>query len=737
LLFVLYSLFILDVLIISDIIGFNIPIFRSLFGFLFLTFIPGVIILLIIKLNFDSPIKLLLCSVCLSLSFLMIFGFLINLIYPFIGIQKPLTLSSVAFSINLAVIVLVIVAFFSDTTRPFIYNINIYESINNKSNLLIILLLLLLLPLISVCGSLMVDYYGNNYLLILLMFLIAIIFLLLGFSRFLPESLYPLAIFCISLSISYHGPFISHNFMRTDMVLEYLAYSISNSDSLWSTSVIKEQVFTMLSISILPVIYSRILGCEGIVVFKAIYPTLQAFIPLGLYYIYRKLSIDANLSLISVIFFISFSGFMQLSFSHARIIIGELFLMILLYTILDSDIPIPTKRTLEIIFTISLIFSYYALSYLHLMSLFIMYLSLIIINKFNLLKIVHHIDWIRLNFLLLTLLLVVSWNMYTADGVGFNYITHLCEIICKNILYDVTSASSRDPVMSIALGMGNPNSLIYTLMVWLYRLTQVFIVFGVILISIELKNQRTKFNLEFLLYSFAYLAILLFSIVQPKFLQLGITRLYQMALIFLSPFCIIGSAWIFDVLLKKVNQKYSNLSAVKCVILFIILPYFILNSGLIFEIANDHCFSYPLSESRMKQSDDLLTMIRYWTYFISDEEISGIQWIADHYNENLTIYADEASFSFFAVYGAGPFLRQKLSWLGYIQQKEYKYQYNGYFYLNSLATGFNVFVQRSPDFSFLKWISFNRSELNPFFREKSKIFSNNGCEIYHIYNESY
>lgn len=50
-------------------LGFDIPILRQIVGFIFLTFVPGVLILRILKIHNIGLIESLLCSVGLSLAF--------------------------------------------------------------------------------------------------------------------------------------------------------------------------------------------------------------------------------------------------------------------------------------------------------------------------------------------------------------------------------------------------------------------------------------------------------------------------------------------------------------------------------------------------------------------------------------------------------------------------------------------------------------------------------------------
>ena len=68
--------FILSIVLITDLtILLNIPFLRQIIGFLFLTLLPGVLILQILKLNKIDFLEKFILAWGLSVSFLMFFGF--------------------------------------------------------------------------------------------------------------------------------------------------------------------------------------------------------------------------------------------------------------------------------------------------------------------------------------------------------------------------------------------------------------------------------------------------------------------------------------------------------------------------------------------------------------------------------------------------------------------------------------------------------------------------------------
>jgi uncharacterized membrane protein len=71
---------------------FNIPIVRQAIGLIYLTFIPGLVLVHLLKLNELNIIEIVLFSVSLSIAMSMLTGLFINQIYPTFNITQPLSI---------------------------------------------------------------------------------------------------------------------------------------------------------------------------------------------------------------------------------------------------------------------------------------------------------------------------------------------------------------------------------------------------------------------------------------------------------------------------------------------------------------------------------------------------------------------------------------------------------------------------------------------------------------------
>ena len=102
--FVLVFLFSTDILV-----YFNIPIFQQIFGFILLTFIPGLLILQMLKLYKLNFLQIFVFSEGISIAFLLFLGLIINIIYPIFGLNSPLSLASILITFNFCIILFLIV----------------------------------------------------------------------------------------------------------------------------------------------------------------------------------------------------------------------------------------------------------------------------------------------------------------------------------------------------------------------------------------------------------------------------------------------------------------------------------------------------------------------------------------------------------------------------------------------------------------------------------------------------
>jgi uncharacterized membrane protein len=694
--------FIISILLLTDItIILNIPFLRQIFGFLFLTFVPGLLVIQILKFKKLSTVELILYSVGLSVAFLMFFGLFINILYPLLGIPKPISLLPLIITINIIIMILGIFSYKIDKDFSTPISVNIKEILSPPA------LLLCLLPFLAIFGTYLVRFHHNNTLLMLMIVIIALIVILVAFDKFIPKKLYPLAIFMISITILYHRSLISPYLFGSDIYYEYYVYKLVELNSLWDSSAPISACNAMPSITILPAIYSSLLNMEGTWLFKIVYPLLFSFVPLGLYHIFQEQT-DEKLAFLSTFFFMSAYIFFVLMLFLMRQQIAELFFVLLILLMIDKEMKPISRTVLTIIFGASLIVSHYGTAYIYMFAFLpFIWLSSSFMNRTKKTNLTG-------TFVVLYFTIALAWYIYLTKSVTFIAAVGIFDNIASNI-GNMFSPLTSDPKIT-ANFFGGRVSVLHSICRWFVNLTQFFIIVGVF--KTILKRKEMSFNPEF--FSGAIVSVsLIFACIAIPYVSssLNMDRIYAILLLFLSPFCLLGGVTICETASKLVRHISLNKSAcMKIVALTVLIPYFLFNTGFVYEIAGDAPASVPLSMERQKNSEDLAIRMNFYCSCVQEQTAYGIKWLSHSANKEVIIYCDEFVMPTLGYYGMIPWWHiHKLSNTTTIKKDACVYLG----YLN-VVDG----IGRNWDGIF------NITEVSPLFEKRNRIYANGGSEIY-------
>ncbi|WP_304123448.1 DUF2206 domain-containing protein [Methanosphaera cuniculi] len=338
--------------------GNHIPIFNDIITLLYLGFIPGVIILRVLKLHDLGNTFTVLLSVGLSIFSVISVGLFMNQVYPNFGIHHPIEVIPLLSTFTVYNMLLLLGAYYFD--RDF--------SSESSSKLSIELLTsnqflcLCILPLIAIIGAYTLQYYKVNYIQILLLILICIIILAMAWG-YLKREYYHIAIFSIAISLLYYSVLISNHIWGYDIFFEYqfATYVIKNGiwDYMWPHA-----YNSMLSVVMFGPIFNKLSGMTLTWILKFIYPFLFSLISIGLYKIFENRT-GPKIAFLAAFFFIAYNGFSYgWMVQMARQQIAEIFLVLLVWLMVDRKISQNKRKFLYMIFGVGLIFSHYSVTYL-------------------------------------------------------------------------------------------------------------------------------------------------------------------------------------------------------------------------------------------------------------------------------------------------------------------------------------------------------------------------------------
>ena len=624
-----------------DAIGLQIPIIRQLIGFIYLTFVPGILTLRILKLHKLGNIETVLYTVGLSIATLMFTGLLMNTVYPLFGISGPISTTPLIITISAVVLVLCVLSYVRDRDFSDPSFIDVGNVLSPPA------LFLYLLPFLAIFGTYLVNFHHNNILLMFLIVIIALIVLLIGFDKFIPKNLYPLAIFAIAISLLYHASLISMYIWGWDIHVEYYTSNLIIANPLWD-STISSTVNAMLSIVMLAPIFSNICSMSITWVFKIIYPLLFALVPLGLYRVFQKQT-DDKIAFLSCFFFVSIGTFYGEMLTLARQQIAELFLVLLILLMVDKNMNKIKRSFLFIVFGISLAVSHYGLSYIYMFCLISAWLILVLMDSLAIQR------WtdifftkfsryksekltgnpnstnvenraISSTFVLLFITFTLTWYMYVSSSSAFDTFVHIGDHIASNIYTDFLNPEAAE---GLRMMIAQPQSgLLHEINRIINYLNQIFIIIGGIVLL--LKHREMKFEREYGAFSVVNLAILFAAVSVPFFASsLAMTRVYHITLFFLAPFCVIGGITVFRALSKVVRIAWTNKSVrISLKILSVYFVIFLLYStGFVYGVAGGNFHSISLNST--------MDYPRF-----NDQEVLGAKWLTEVKSSN-PIYADE------------------------------------------------------------------------------------------------
>jgi uncharacterized membrane protein len=619
----------------------NIPFLRQVFGFLFLTILPGVLILQILKLNKMGSTEKFVLSVGLSVSFLMFFGLLVNNLSLYFGYETPLATIPLLISFNLSFIVLATIGCMINREPIFSF-----PNLNLTTPEKAFLIVPVLFPALSIFGMHVMNTTDNNIILMLLLFLIpTYVLFVCFFNQKFPERLYPIVIFLISISLLLLRSLRSNHLIGDDTHAEYYFFQITLDNLHWSVFG-HSTLSACLSISLLPTIYQSILSISPEFLFKILHSFIFSISPLVVYIISKKYIGNFYALLVS------FSFMAQVMFlmtpSLARTNTAILFFALVIMVLFHDGLRDFNKKLFIIIFVTSCILSHYSTTYIFFFVLLFTWIGMWVLPKLGTRKRktenlsentsaegggwqVAHFNSPRsrlkngtnVTITLLTLFFAVLFFWYSQitvaafdRGVGFIHNTFVN-------LNELFLLESRGGTVMSAAGKG-VSSILQWIKFVVNWLTIVLVFIGVLITLMKRQQMvsdsdnsqqgmadflKSKIDAEYVMLSLICIAMLTLSVILPFVLKgYALNRMHFMMMVVLSLFLVIGGITLSNSL--KLRPYI--------VTLVIIVLYFMSNTSVL-----DQTFSNPLSISLNSKGPN------YDYFYVHDQDSYGGRWLGD------------------------------------------------------------------------------------------------------------
>ena len=616
-----------------DKIGIEIPILRQLVAFLYLIFVPGMLLILILRIYKMEVTDIFLYSIGLSLSSLMILGVLLNSVAPLVGVSRPIT--ELPLFVTITAFSAILFAFCAFRRRE---EYVITFEMDKYSNAL--LAILFLLPLfLAVIGDYFVYYKNNNIVLLIFLVIVSLVAFSSVFKNL--QLLYPFIIFTTALSLIYHIVLSSPYSLGGDVCIEYGFSNLVVLNGIWNPFAIYSNNNAVASTNILIPTFCVLCEMTATQVFKVIFPVVLSSVPLALYSILKK-QIKPELAFLSSYFYISVRPFYGWISEFVKQGFAMFFITLIILTLLTRKEKKIEKEIILILFSFSLIVSHYGTSYIFMISLIVVCILL----------------WTRMsevipaNYILLYVASVIIWYMYISSGSAIDTIATIGSHIISN-LQELFNPKASEGLK--ILSYTHP-ALSYRILKILYLITNFFIVFGFLsVVYYRLRgkeNSKYRFEDVYFYFSIPSIIFLLASVALPYFTGLGsmgLRRLYIIVLIFLAPFCIIGVIELI-VCVQRLLGMYYNSSLIITILAAFFAIFLLFNSGWVTEVSKEHIGSVAISQPRIKCCGTIKEKASFYCNYFAEEDVFSAIWLSK-YRINSKICFDFYSMRVLCSYG--------------------------------------------------------------------------------------
>jgi uncharacterized membrane protein len=697
----------------------NIPLIREITVFAYLSFVPGFVILKAFKLKELSLLSTFLMSVGLSVAASMFIGLLVNELYLVLGFSQPLSIISLTAAISAFTLVVFLVGY----TRNSLINSVSSDGIPKatRSNLSLTLVLIIL-PILGTFGAL----YINIPIMIILCLTIAVLSILsIASNKFIPSKYHPFLIFSISISILLLHLLISKYITGVDAHTEYYVFKVTQIRENWgpidpaTNSWMAIAYNSVLSITILPTVYSVLMNLPNEMLFKILYSFIYSLVPVVLYGI-SKNETGKFVGLLSALFFVfSSNAFFGEVMGENRQIVGEFFLMLSIFLWLDKTLPTKEKRLLLIIFGVSISISHYSLAIIYLIFVSLVGIVSHMKSKFD--------DVFNAPTVLTLFGITFAWYALSSGSIQTSILNLIIDTIQKTFqrLIDFQIWSGAPGNASVIYGV--PQT--FTAASWINLAVSgaVTILLAIGIPIIIFFSGRIGVSNKYKLITIYAAITLAVSLAFPMIAQtLNFTRFYAIVLLFLSPCFAVGALGLTSTLRKR-NKNHQNKTnflnrhgkTSTMLVAVLLVAYFLSQSGFINYVTRGAIHSSTFDYYRIKTSNDPQVGVGLYATYIQEQDAFSADWLSKYISDSSIVYADSNS-KFIVLISRALIPFNLIHFLTNVTKPEQ----GSLVYLS----GLNIEKGLIPAFPQL----FNFSDVSSFLSKSNLIYSNGKSQIWRV-----
>ena len=618
--------FVLFVLVGLSHLGISLPLLRPTLAFLYLTFIPGFLILRIIGAVPDSRVDMVAYTVGVSLASLMGVGVGFNFILRFLGVAKPISELPLILSIGALTIGLTGVYFLKCQD-----DMAIEIDLNGVFSPMI--LGLAMLPFLGIYGALLLNRFDSNFLLLVLYGIIALIPIAVLYDL-VPIRVLPFAVWTIAISLLLQNTLTGQFLAWGDQPREAAVILDVLASGFWSPSqsFFYANKYAMLRISILHPIYVLFSDLSLYWMLRVFHPVLFSFTPLVLFQAYRKM-LGEKSSFFAVLLYMSLFSFFIVLSRNTRTATAIFFFALLILLVADAQLEQSYIKALGFLFAFSIIVSHYGASYMVMLALI---LALPLFYGIQRITGEQNNSLYSFVFVLFYFVGIFSWYIYASPESGtFNlflgFAKHFVITVQEQFVASSSSASTRIVVK-------NWQSVTLYILKYYNFLIGAGVALGLgLTIARVLLYGDNIVNDEYLSYSLAFFVV--FSITFLPVERFNTARTFAISLVLLSPFLVIGAEETLRIVRLRTNLRVTK-TQIQLIVAVVISIYFLLNVGFVSAtLTNEYSPNALVEKDRIMDGATPPAVTYFYRQHPTVYHIQGSQWLTTQIEPHSEVYS--------------------------------------------------------------------------------------------------
>jgi uncharacterized membrane protein len=461
---------------------------------------------------------------------------------------------------------------------------------------------------------------------------------------------------------------------------------------------------------------------------------LFAFVPLGLYLIFKP-QFGSRSALLSTFLFMSFLGFYEIMPITPTQEIAMVFLVLVVLLIINKRSQKPETSALVILFMAGMVVSHYATSYLFLFFLVFLWIGSALINRRH--KKRDGRAALTSTIVVLCAVLAFGWYAFVSGAYTLGSFITIGSHTSTALLTEFFTPNA-DPTVGL-LGTGTPAATIMHLLAryWQFA-TEALMAVGLIVL---IRHRKTSgIDDSFFLLSLGAVFVAFVTLFVPVLgVAVGTQRDYVFVLVFLAPYCIFGAEYMVNSASRLLGAKKNSIGKLRYLVLMgIVLPYFLFNTGAIFEVTQNPSTLLTYSLSEVKNSSmnvSLTTGALRWSYLeegsVPNNDLSAVKWLSSVMENGSHVFGDPITTPSLVGYG----LISPGNVLFYSNEPLTASIHNVYFFFGSenvrQGTVVTITYQTGANGNTVREVTTEQISSLPVIGAANKIYDNGGPAVYY------